>query len=106
MTLAADERKVTLQRYTAVTDPYGGETETWADLGSEWAQVFYGRGDERRTAAMEQGSQAATFKMNSNSITRALTVRDRIVLDGVHWDIQGTAPMTRATVEVTAVRAV
>lgn len=97
---------ITLQRYTSITDELGGETETWTDLGKAWAQVFYGKGDERRSAAMEQGQQPATFKMLSSAITRGLTVRDRLVLDGVNWDIVSTAPMSRADVEVTAVRAV
>lgn len=96
---------VTLQRFTSVTDAYGGETETWTDLGNEKAQIFYGRGDERRSAAMEQGRQPATFKMISNSRTRGLTVRDRIVLDGANWDIEGVAFPSRKDVEVTAVRA-
>lgn len=105
MTAGRRRNLITLQRYTVVEDEYGGETQTWADVGKEWARIHWGRGDERRSAAMEQGQQPATFVIPSNTRTRSLTVRDRIVLDGVNWDIQGTAPMTRATVEVTAVRA-
>lgn len=96
---------ITLQRYTSTTDEYGDPVQAWSDLGNEWAQVFWGRGDERRSAAMEQGAQPATFRIPANELTRALTVRDRIMLDGAVWDIQGIAPMSRAGVEVTAVRA-
>lgn len=99
-------QRITLQRYTAAQDDYGEEVQTWADLGDEWAAVFYGRGDERRQAAMEQGAQPATFQMLSNTTTRALRLRDRIVLDSVTWDITGVAPDTprRGLIEVTAVR--
>jgi hypothetical protein len=69
--------------------------------------VFYGRGDERRQAAMEQGSQAATFQVLDNSVTRAMTVSDRIVHGGANWDIVGIAADTpkRGMREFTAVRA-
>lgn len=97
---------VTLEGFTAAQDEYGEETKTWAALGQEWAAVFYGRGDERRQAAMEQGAQPATFQMLGNDVTRALTIRDRLNVEGVTWDIQGIAPDTpkRGFIEVTGVR--
>lgn len=98
---------VTLQRYTASQDQYGEEVQqVWANLGTEWVAVFYGRGDERRQAAMEQGSQAATFQMLSNETTRALTIRDRIVLGSDNWDVVSLVAPRRGEIEVTAVRAV
>ena len=103
MTAGRRDQLVILQRYTTTQDEYGEEVQTWAGLGTEWAAVFYGRGDERRQAAMEQGSQAATFRFLSNTQTRALSIRDRIVVDTVIWDILGIAPMDRARIEVTAV---
>lgn len=107
MTAGRRDQLVTLQRYTTTQDEYGEEVQTWADLGTEWAAVFYGRGDERRQAAMEQGSQPATFQMLANLNTLGLTIRDRIVLDGVAWDITGLAPNTpkRGLIEATATRA-
>lgn len=105
MTAGRRDRLVTLQHYTTTQDSYGGETQTWADLGTEWAAVFYGKGDERRQAAMQEGEQAATFQVLSNIITRAVTLKDRIVLDGDNWNIVGIAPMGRAAIEFTATRA-
>ncbi len=98
---------VSLERATVVQDPYGEEQLTWGALGSEWCQLFYGRGDERRQAAMEQGQQAATFNMLANKRTRGLTLKDRLTADGVVWDIVGLAPDTpgRGQFEATAVRA-
>lgn len=104
MTAGRRDQLVTLQTYTTTQDEYGEEQPAWSDLGTEWAAVFYGRGDERRQAAAEQGTQAATFQLLANATTRALTLRDRIVLDGVNWDIVGIAPMERAHIEVTATR--
>lgn len=92
MTAGRRDTLVTLQRYTATQNGEGEEVETWADLGTEWAAVFYGKGDERRQAALEQGQQAASFRMLSNALTRSLTVRDRIVVGTVQWDILANTP--------------
>lgn len=99
------DQLVTLERSAATQDSYGEEIPTWGTIGVEWAAVFYGRGDERRQAAMEQGRQPATFQMLHNPITAALTVQDRIQFGGV-WDIEGIAPdmPKRGYIEVTAVR--
>lgn len=106
MTSGRRDQLVSLERATVTQDEYGEEVPSWTTLGQEWAAVFYGRGDERRQAAMEQGSQAATFQMLSNEITRALTLKDRIQFGGV-WDIEGVAydMPKRGYIEVTAVRA-
>lgn len=106
MTAGRREQLVTIERSTATTDGYGEQTQTWVEYAQEWAAVFYGRGDERRQAAMEQGQQSATFQMLSNTLTRAVAVKDRIN-DGSLWDIVGIAPDTpkRGEIEFTAVRA-
>jgi head-tail adaptor len=100
--------KVGLQRYTATQDEYGEEVQTWTDLGDERAKKFQGRGDERRQAAREQGTKVATFMMHSNSRTRGLLVRDRIVHDGANWDITDVSDDTpqRGFLEATAMRVV
>ena len=97
---------VTLERATTVRDDYNEETESWAQVGEEWAQVFYGRGDERRQAAAELASQTATFQMDANETTLALAENDRLQADGRIWDIRGIAPHTprHGDVEITARR--
>src|SRR3546814_11672444 len=87
-------------------DEYGEEVQTWADLGAERAKKFQGRGDERRAAAREQGTKVATFMMHSNSRTRGLLVRDRIVHGGAHWAITDVSDGStqRGFLEATATR--
>lgn len=100
------DQEVILQRYTTEQNDYGEEVETWSNIGSEWAAIFYGRGSERRQVAMELGSQPANFQFLSNAQTRGLTLKDRIEHNGV-WDVVGISPDTpeRGLLEVTAVRA-
>lgn len=98
---------IELQTFTATQDEYGEAVETWTTAATEWAAVFYGRGDERRQAAMEQGAQPAVFQVLSNEDTLAVTVAGRIVHGGADWDIVGIAPDTpeRGLIEFTATRA-
>jgi len=99
------DKRITFQRATTSQDDYGEEVSTWGTLGQQWAAVFWGRGSERRQAAMEQGSQAATFQVIANVKTRALTIEDRIIAENRVWDIQGIAPdmPKRGTIEISAI---
>lgn len=105
MTAGRRDQLITIQSGTATTDDYGGETLAWTTLATEWAAVLYGRGDERRQAAVEQGQQAATFQVLANDDTRSVGVKDRISHDGSEWDIVSIAPLNRGKIEFTAVRA-
>ncbi len=77
----------------------------WGSIGQDWAEVRYGRGDERRAVAREEGAQTAVFVVRSHTLSRSITVRDRLVLDGGSWDILGISPMHRGSIEFTARRA-
>lgn len=100
------DQLITIQRATTTTDDYGAEVPTWATYAIEWAAVFFGRGDERRAAAVEQGSQAATFQVLSNSKTLGVTLKDRIQHLGSVWDVKSIAPDTprRGEIEIEGVR--
>lgn len=88
-------------------DVSGQEVDNnWVSLGQEWAEVLYGSGQERREAAMEQGSQAALFRVTDNDVTRTVRTKDRITHDGAEWDITGIAPrQDKGEREFTGVRA-
>lgn len=100
------DRRIIFERYTAVQDEYGEEVQTWAPFGKQQkAAVFYGRGDERREAAREEGSQTANFNCHASETTRAIVIRDRIVMDGENWDVLGISPIGRREIDFTARRA-
>ncbi len=108
MSASNRNRKVVFQRTGApVDDGYTTQPGTWADYCTEWAAVSFGTGQERRTAAQESASAPATFSVLANSLTRTLSVTDRIVFDGSNWDITSVVPSRElnAGVDITAVRA-
>ncbi|HYI42680.1 MAG TPA: head-tail adaptor protein [Sphingomicrobium sp.] len=98
------DRQITFERATVADDDYGGGSETWAAFATEWAQVSFGTGVERRTAAQEAASAPATFRVLANGRTSDVTTRDRIMFDGSAWDIVSNVPLGREGREITAVR--
>ena len=96
--------RVTIQRAAATKDSHNEDVEGWADLASRWCAIVYGKGEERRYAAAESGSQSASFVMLADSLTKAITLKDRLVMAEDIWDIVGISPMGRGEIEFTAVR--
>lgn len=108
MTAGRRDHLVTFERLSITEDEYGAPLPGgWAMFAQEWAAIFWGAGSERRQAAMEQGSQAATFQVPSNETTRGLTIKDRITCEAGTFDITGIAPdmPKRGLIEITGVRA-
>ena len=86
-------RRILFERAGSATDDYGGEVSTWAPHAEAWAEVLLGSGQERREAAQEAGSQAATFIVLWTPTLATVTIKDRIVGLGSTWDITNAAPM-------------
>lgn len=70
----------------------------------EWVQAIFGKGDERRAAAIEGTDQPATFIALANAETRGVTTKHVIELDGEIWDITNSSPWKREEIEFTAIR--
>jgi head-tail adaptor len=97
---------IVIERATISADDYGGEVKTWTTYCQRGAAVTYGRADERRAAAQESASSAATFRIRSDPTTDGIAVTDRIVFDGSLWDISSNVPYNRDGRDITAIRAV
>lgn len=84
--------RITLMRATVATDTYGGEVETWGELGKRWAWIIYGTGQERRAAAQTNATVTATFNVPRDPLTKAIVPKDRIDFDGAEWNITSSVP--------------
>lgn len=75
--------------------------EAWDLLGKAWASTYFGTGEEQRAAAQDNGVQLASFEVLANSVTRALSVGNRLyypIRDAdpekwPAWDIRAIAPI-------------
>lgn len=103
-TIGERESLITFQRATVSVDDYGGETPSWADLVSVYARVKYGTGQERREAAQERATQAATFECDWNTALATVIVTDRILFEGEAWDVTSKAPLGHHEIHFAAVR--
>lgn len=100
----AFDRLIIVQRSTVITDDYGGEARTWANLEQAKARVRFGGAQEKREAAQESGMQSATFEVKPTVALLAVRLTDRIVFDDSDWDITEVAPLDRQTLRFTATR--
>lgn len=98
--------KVEFRRKGATTENAAGEPVAGAStlIAPAWAAIFYGKGAERREAAIEGASQAATFNVDTNAALRGVTVADFVRFGGSDWDITSIIPVDRSALEFTAVR--
>jgi SPP1 family predicted phage head-tail adaptor len=100
--------RITFKRASVSADDYGGEIETWTEIGQRWANVNYGKGQERREAAQINATIPATFRVRRDTLTRTIGAKDQIEFDGGTWNIVGAPVMTpdRDTLDIAAVRGV
>lgn len=97
--------KVEFRRLTAAEDAFGAPAANGSSLiCNAWAAILYGRGAERREAAIEGADQSATFNVATNAALRSVRVTDVIQFGDDSWDITGIAPMNRSEIDFTAVR--
>ncbi|WP_066045623.1 MULTISPECIES: head-tail adaptor protein [Sphingomonadales] len=89
----------------ATTENEAGEPVPGAStlIARAYAAIYYGKGQERREAAIEGASQVGTFNVEASSDLRRVTVANFIRFDGADWDITGIAPLGRGEIDFTAV---
>jgi SPP1 family predicted phage head-tail adaptor len=88
-TVGAMDQRITLQRFAAASDGYGGQLQTWADYATNptvWANVIAKAGRE----GMTEDRMTATFVVLFTIWNRRdIDLRDRIVWQGVTYNIRG-----------------
>jgi SPP1 family predicted phage head-tail adaptor len=88
---AAAPRRITFERAIVTQDAHGGEIEAWSAVADAFAEVLFGTGQERREAAQELATQAATFIVPWTPTLATVAAKDRINGIGVLWDITSAA---------------
>lgn len=87
--IGAMDQRITLQRFTAAQDGYGGQLQTWVDYPTNpcvWANVIAKSGRE----SMTEDRMAATFVVLFTIWNRRdIDPRDRILWQGVAYNIRG-----------------
>ncbi|MCW3837813.1 head-tail adaptor protein [Sphingomonas canadensis] len=98
----ARNRRIEFQRAHHVKSPLGPKVPAeWQHVQMAWAAVSYGRAEERRNAAAEGASAAATFRVLSSAALRALRETDcRILMDGQAWNVTAITPVNGRNFEL------
>jgi head-tail adaptor len=96
---------IVFQRSEVTTDDYGGSIPgAPAEFTRAMARVRYGTAQEKREAAQESASQAATFECALTPKLSEVAMTDSIGFDGSAWDITEKAELDRQTIRFTATR--
>jgi len=105
----ARNRRIAFHRAEITKDAMNADVQTWPELGKRWACASFGTGQERRDAAQQSGSAPATFRVLLDSLTRTLTITDRIRYLEADWDITSIVPAAderpNTAIDITAIRA-
>lgn len=96
------DTRIELQRQAIGRNDWNEDVGAWATFAQAMASVSYGRADERRTAAMEQGVEVATFTIPDTPSTRQLQPRNRVLAKGRAWDVASVVPIERRELAITA----
>jgi head-tail adaptor len=87
------DRLVTIQRQSLEENAYAERVPTWSDLLAVWAYVSFpvSRTDEQ----INDGLNLATAPVNFEIRETDVTVKDRIVFEGINYDIINVAQIGR-----------
>ena len=86
--------RISFERNNAGRSAMGGPASpSWQVLFTRFSNVRWGSSAERRAAAGEQAIQSGTFRVLADNQTRGVRHTDRIVFDGLSWDITSIAPI-------------
>ena len=97
------DRRVQFERYTATATGFG-MVEEWAAHGSPVPAEKRDVSDtERMRAAEIQATITSRFRVRSSAFTRDLSPKDRLICEGLVYDISGIKEVDRRrTLEITA----
>ena len=89
------DRRATLQRRVLTPNTQNEQVESWTDYATVWAEKLDLRGREFYAANQEQGEVTTKFRIRYRS---DVLMTDRIVCDGLTYDITSIAEVGRRQV--------
>ncbi len=100
------DRQIILERYGISYDAFNQPIEGWAEIGRRWASKEDVSDGEKIRAAQVGASVSTRFRVRYDSLTWTLTGADRLICEGVEYQISGTKEGSgrRREIEITAVR--
>ncbi|WP_132534611.1 head-tail adaptor protein [Rhizobium sp. PP-F2F-G48] len=104
------DRRITIQRATFIRNEFNEEELTWSKISDLWARRRDASDSQKieMMAAGQVGSfRVSRFTVRSSSLTRSITPVDRVLHDGVIWQINGVKELDEGRhrfIEITASR--
>ena len=92
--------RITVQAVTQTQNSYGEPTETWAAVGTVWADVRPARGSERFVSAGDQEQATITHRVRMRYVANLSPVNYRLVWREKVLDIEAVEDPTGRTAEM------
>lgn len=97
------DRRIKLQRALTSKNALNEDVTTWGTFATRWAEKRDVSDGEQMRAAEVGATLTTRFRVLHDSETATLTPRDRLLLDGLVYEITGIKEIgTRVGVEITA----
>ena len=97
------DRRITLQRATTTDDGFGTIESGWTDLATVWAQFLPQSAAERAQAGERASNEKARFRIRKDSIWSDLNATDRLLFEGVAYNLVGVTEPDRGWFVIEAV---
>lgn len=99
------DRRITLERATVTKDATGGEIADWSALHRPWAHRRDVSDGERLSGDERAAELSARYVIDWSSEVASLSALDRVVEDGLVFQIFGVKELGRRTeLEITVMR--
>lgn len=72
-----------------VDDAGGGFAPTWLPVLTAWCQIIPQNGSERIAAGRLEAAALSTLRIRSSAEARTITEADRVIVDGLTYNIRG-----------------
>ena len=82
------DRRILVQQPTDSQDDFGGTVTTWATYVSRWAAIRYTKGNEGYQVERKNALYTLLFTDRSDTGTRGITEKMRIIYEGKLYDIR------------------
>lgn len=87
--MRADTLVVVLRQTGGAASALNTPADTWPEVGTVYAAMMPGSGQEGEGAAQEASIERAVFRVWGDALTRSITTRDRLRAGGFEWKITG-----------------
>lgn len=88
MPIGRARKRARFEEKVRTPDGAGGNAVAWSEIATVWAWLAPERGRERLDGGRLESNVGAVLQVRSLSATRSVVPENRVVIDGVVWNVR------------------